>query len=341
MEFLIDGRTQRNYAGRHLASGDNDSVSLSRPQRGIGAALAAVIIWALVPVGTRFFVLRVDPFLFNIIRFIASGTAAIPLFVRARPWRWPAADRRLLLWCAMLAIPGYNIPVALGAQTVPAVRLGLLIATEPVFIVVLTLVLKRQPIGWRVWIGSALALAGVALTSRGEVSPHGFSWFSTLQVVGGAASWSCYTVLVSRLNQRYGAFGVTGGIVVVGTVVLLAISVPMIPASAMPDPMTTSLLAGMGLASSLLGFVLWSYAGARVPAERMGLVLYLIPIVCVLAGAGFLGEPLTGQIVAGGALTVFGVWVASRVAKGVANEAGGVGGVGLANEANDANESAG
>jgi drug/metabolite transporter (DMT)-like permease len=75
------------------------------------------------------------------------------------------------------------------------------------------------------------------------------------------------------------------------------------------------------LTSSLLGFLLWNYAGARVPAERMGLVLYLIPVVCVLAGAGFLGEPLTAQIIAGGALTVFGVWVASRVPNGAANAA--------------------
>lgn len=296
-------------------------MSFSRPQRGIGAALAAVIIWALVPVGTRFFVLRIDPFLFNAIRFAASATVAVPLFVRARPWRWPARDRMLLIWCAMLAIPGYNVPVALAAQTIPAGRLGLLIATEPAFIVVLTLVLKHQRIRWPVWVGSALALAGVAVTSQGPASPQGFNWFGTLQVLGGAASWSCYTVLASRLNQRYGAFGVTGGIVVVGTVALLAISVPMIAASAMPDPTTVSLLAGMGLASSMLGFLLWSYAGARVPAERMGLVLYLIPIVCVLAGAGFLGEPLTGQIIVGGALTVFGVWVASRAPKGAANAA--------------------
>jgi drug/metabolite transporter (DMT)-like permease len=42
--------------------------------------------------------------------------------------------------------------------------------------------------------------------------------------------------------------------------------------------------------------------------------------VCVLAGTCFLGEPLTGQIVAGGALTVFGVWLASRVAKGAGKD---------------------
>jgi drug/metabolite transporter (DMT)-like permease len=292
-------------------------VSASRSEQGIVAALAAVIIWALIPVGTRFFVLRIDPFLFNVIRFAASGTAAIPLFLRARPWRWPARDRMLLVGCAVLAIPGYNIPVALGARTVPASQLGLLIATEPVFIVVFTLILKHQRIRWRVVVGSALALAGVALTSRGPVAPQGFSWLSALQVLGGAASWSCYTVLGTQLNQRYGTFGVTGAILVVGTVVLLAISLPVMPATAMPDATTILVLAGMGLASSLLGFLLWNYAVARLPAERIGLVLYLIPIVCVLAGAGFLSEPLTSQIIIGGALTVFGVWLASRVAKGV------------------------
>jgi drug/metabolite transporter (DMT)-like permease len=287
-------------------------VSFSRSEQGIGAALAAVIIWALVPVGTRYFVLRVDPFLFNVIRFAASGSVAIPLCLRARPWRWPASDRILLFWCAVLAVPGYNIPVALAAQTVPAGRLGLLIATEPVFIVALTLLLKRQRIGWPVWAGSTLALAGVALTSQGSAASQSFTWISTLQALCGAASWSCYTVLASRLNRRYGTFGVTGAIVVVGSVALLAISIPMIHATAMPDAMTISLVVGMGLASSMLGFLLWNYAGARVPAERMGLVLYLIPVVCVLAGIGFLGEALTASIMCGGALTVFGVWVASR-----------------------------
>ena len=126
----------------------------------------------------------------------------------------------------------------------------------------------------------------------------------------------------TRLNQRYGTFGVTGAIIVVGTVVLLALSIPMIHGTAMPDPVTIVLLAGMGLASSMLGFLLWNYAGARLPAERMGLFLYLIPIVCVMAGVSFLGEPLTPQILVGGGLTVFGVWVASRVAKGIAAKPG-------------------
>lgn len=283
-------------------------------ERGYLAALAAVIIWALVPVGTRFFVLRVDPTVFNVIRYAASGASALPLFFYARPWRWPSRDQILLAGCALLAVPGYNIPVALGAQTVPAGELGLLIATEPAFIVAFTLLLQRRRMRWRVIVGCAVALAGVALTSGVLTSPRTLHWASDLQVLTGAASWSCYTVLIARLNQRYGAAGVTGAVLVVGTVALMVVSVPMIHWKPWPDSSMMLTLAAMGVASSTVGFLLWNYAGALLPAERLGLFLYLIPVVCIAAGARFLNESLTLPILVGGALTVFGVWIASRAA---------------------------
>jgi drug/metabolite transporter (DMT)-like permease len=287
-------------------------VALKPSERGYAAALASVIIWALVPVGTRFFVLRVDPYVFNVIRFAASGCAALPLFVYAKPWAWPGRDRLLLLTCAILAVSGYSIPVALGARTVPAGELGVLIATEPVMIAALTLVLHRRPIHWRVIGGSLVALLGVTLTSGVLSADEPFKWVSTLQVLAGAFSWSCYTVLAVRLNQRYGTVGVTGAILVIGTAALLVLSLPMVDATMLPDGWTTLILAAMGLSSSLLGFLLWNYAGALVPAERLGLFLYMIPAVSIIGGARFLDESLTVQILLGGALTVFGVWVASR-----------------------------
>jgi drug/metabolite transporter (DMT)-like permease len=290
-------------------------VSFSGSERGYLAALGAVIIWALVPVATRFFVLRVDPFVFNVIRFAASGAAAAPLFAYAKPWRWPARDQMLLAWCSVLAVPGYNIPVALGARTVPASELGLIIATEPVFIVVFTLLLKRRRVRLSVIGGSVVALGGVALTSGVLFSPASFKWQGTVQVLAGAASWSCYTVLGARLNERYGTFGATGAILVVGSAALLAISAPMIERTSWPGSLTTTAVAALGLASSTLGFLLWNYASACLPAERLGLFLYLIPVVCVAAGVLFLKESLTLIILIGGALTVFGVWVASRTPK--------------------------
>jgi len=289
-------------------------VGASGSERGHLAALAAVVIWALVPVGTRFFVLRVDPTVFNVIRYAASGASALPFFFLARPWRWPARDQMLLAGCALLAVPGYNIPVAIGAQSVPAAQLGLLIATEPAFIVVFTLLLQRRRMRWRVIAGCAIALVGVALTSGALSAPRTLQWAGALQVLTGAAAWSCYTVLVARLNQSHGALGVTGAVLVVGTVALMVVSAPMLPSKPWPDSAMLLALAAMGVASSTVGFLLWNYAGASLPAERLGLFLYLIPVVCVAAGALFLHESLTLPILGGGALTVCGVWIASRAA---------------------------
>lgn len=290
-------------------------------ERGYASALAAVVIWALVPVGTRFFVLSMDPYIFNGIRFLASCTAALPLFVYAKPWRWPTHDKLLLLACALFAVPGYNIPVALGARTVPAGALGLFIATEPVMIAALSSLIERRPVHRRVVGGSLISLLGVALTSGVFSAAHGFRWLSTVQVLTGALSWSCYTVLAGRLNQRYGTFRVTGAIVVIGSLMLFAWSWPMVDAPNWPDRTTTLVVAAMGLSSSLLGFLLWNYAGAVVPAERLGLFLYMIPLVSVFAGAQFLQESLTVHILAGGALTVLGVWIASRTVRDIPADA--------------------
>jgi len=284
----------------------------SRTRRGHLAALAAVLLWALVPIGTRFYVLRLDPYLFNIVRFAASGCGAMPLFFHAKPWRWPRRDQALVLCCAILAVPGYNIAVALGARTLSAGQLGLLIATEPVMIAALTVLVQRRPVHWRMIAGSLLALCGVALTSGALTMTQHFSWVSTAQVVWGAFSWSTYTVLAVRLNRRYGTFGVTGAIVVLGTMALLALSLPHVNSGMLPDVTTLWILAAMGVSSSLVAFLLWNYAGAIVRSERLGLFLYMIPIVSVSTGVQFLGESLTLEILAGGMLIVIGVWIAAR-----------------------------
>jgi drug/metabolite transporter (DMT)-like permease len=283
-----------------------------RPSQDLAAALGAVLIWGLVPVGTRYFVQRVDPFVFNVIRFAASCLAALPMLARARPWRWPRRDQALLALCGVLAVPGYNMPVSVGALSLSAGELGFLIATEPVMILTFTLLLRRRAMHARLLTGSFVALCGVAMTTGLLTAPTSFPWRGTLLALSGAASWSLYTALAGGLNERYGSFGATGSMLVIGAASLFALSWPLIPSGSWPALPTVLALAAMGLASSTVGFLLWNHASARMPAERLGLFLYLIPIVCLAGGSALLGEALTVTILAGGALTIGGVWLASR-----------------------------
>ena len=59
-----------------------------------------------------------------------------------------------------------------------------------------------------------------------------------------------------------------------------------------------------------LGYVVWNWALARVPAPRAAIFLNVQPIVGVLLAMLLLGEPVTIFTIAGGLLVVGGLAVA-------------------------------
>lgn len=263
----------------------------------------------MVPVALRYFVAFLDPYTFSTIRFGTSALLALPLFVWARPWRWPARDMARTLICGLLAMPGLNIPNVLAARTIPAGGIGLISATEPIFIILFGLIAARATLTWRVVIGAAIAMGGVALTmSRGseallEVHNLGNIGFGLL----GAASWGAYTVIGAPLAKRYGAYRWTGAVLVTGGALTVAVLAPILPTESWPSPAVFGQIAALSLFSSLLGFLLWNHGASRMPPQLIGPLLYLIPVFGIIGGIVFLGEPLTWQMALGGIVIIGGV----------------------------------
>ena len=61
-----------------------------------------------------------------------------------------------------------------------------------------------------------------------------------------------------------------------------------------------------------LAYTYWCDALRVLPAAHVGSLLYLEPIVTVMVAAVVLKEPITLASIAGGAVIVGGVWVATR-----------------------------
>jgi drug/metabolite transporter (DMT)-like permease len=276
---------------------------------GVSAAITAVAIWGMVPVALRYFVSFLDPFSFSTIRFGTSALFALPLFIYARPWTWPGRDIARTILCGFLALPGLNIPSVLAARTIPAGGIGLISATEPIFIILFGLMALRAPITWRIAIGAAIALAGVALTmAHGtaalfEVGNLGNVGFGLL----GAASWGAYTVIGAPLARKYGAYRYTGAVLVAGGATTVAILAPILPAESWPTMAVFGQVAILSLFSSVLGFLLWNHGASLMPPQLIGPLLYLIPVFGIIGGLVILGEPLTWQMALGGAIVLGGV----------------------------------
>jgi drug/metabolite transporter (DMT)-like permease len=78
------------------------------------------------------------------------------------------------------------------------------------------------------------------------------------------------------------------------------------------DPLSIGALLYLAIAGSAVTFSLYYWLLARLPAKRLALIAYVVPVVAVAVGA-LRGEPLTRRTLAGSALVVVGVALAVQL----------------------------
>ena len=206
----------------------------------------------------------------------------------------------------MLGLLGYNLPVTLGLRWLPAATAGLLLATEPVWVLVLGRLFTRERGGARPWLGSAVALAGVGvLAGPGAVGGAGSGRLlaGAGLVLAGTLSFGAYTIVTRPLSEEFGAIPATAASTVVGAVPYLA-AAGTLPGAGLAHlgAMVWAELAFLALGSTAAGLLLWNVAALAGGVTRVSLLLYLEPLVSVAGAVVFLGERVSLIMIGGGAL---------------------------------------
>jgi drug/metabolite transporter (DMT)-like permease len=284
-----------------------------------GGGLMAVVMWGLAPVATRALVAQLAPLPLLVLRL---GMAAIALL----PWALPVLrrlDRRSLVRLVavgLLGMAGYMLPVTVGLQWVPAATAGLLLATEPLWVLLIAAALGTERPGRRAWLGSAVALGGVLLLAGPQAVAHGVgarNLGGIALVLLGTLGFGAYTIALRPLSMTYGALPATAATTVAGSLPYLAfagmISAPRLatlPGSAWGE------LVFLAFGSTVAGMLLWNRAVLDGGSTRVSLLLYLEPLVSVVSAVLLLGEHLSVRTVAGGALVLAGVVVTGAITSG-------------------------
>jgi drug/metabolite transporter (DMT)-like permease len=278
----------------------------------LGAGLAAVCLWGLAPVATRAAVTHLNPLPLLLIRLAAASLVLLP-------WAWPVF-RRLrprsagrLLAAGLLGLVGYNLPVTLGLRWLPAATAGLLLATEPIWVLVLGRLFTGERGGVRPWLGTAAALAGVVvLAGPGAIGGAGgdHALAGAGLVLAATLAFAAYTIVVRPLSQEFGAIPATAACTVVGSLPYLA-AAGTLPAAGLAHlgPTVWAELAFLAFGSTAAGLVLWNVATRSGDITRVSQLLYLEPVVSVAGAAVFLGERVTLLMIGGGLLILAGVAV--------------------------------
>ena len=188
-------------------------------------------------------------------------------------------------------------------------RSTVLVCLTPMWAGIIEAVVLRRSPPRRFWAGIAGALVGVASLAGGGGSP-GSLVGDGLAVLGGLGA-GLYFTTGSRVRQRVG-IGAYGSLVSAAAAlwllpIILLLKVPLTGYATL----SWVALAGMALGPQLLGHQGFNYAVRFVPASVVGAVILLEPVGAAALAALVLRELPTVRDVAGSALVLAGVGLAT------------------------------
>src|SRR5262245_17773305 len=212
--------------------------------------LTALLIWGLnfplMKLMYRYF----HPIAFNSLRFVLSSITMLSILkLRGERASIDSRDWPGIVWLGFLSNTLYPFIFVLGLNRTQAGNAALLMALTPVFAFLIAVAMKKEHFNVGVLIGIILSFSGTAtivLLGRSAVS-FSSSWVGDVLMIIAAVCWAGQTVESTRLLPKYGPIRLTVFAMVVGTVMMIPLSIPWL---ATQDWRSIPMIAWLGLAYS-------------------------------------------------------------------------------------------
>ncbi|MET9299522.1 MULTISPECIES: EamA family transporter [Micromonospora] len=284
------------------------------------ALVLVYLLWGSTYLGIRVAVESLPPLISAAMRFSGAAVVlAVVLRLRRGPGALRVPPRRLgsAALIGVLLLAGGNGLVVLAESgpagaAVPSGVAALLVATVPLLVVVLRTVGGDRPRPWT-FLGVALGFAGLVVLVLPRDGVDGVPVAGALTVVGAATSWSVGSYLSGKILMPADPFVATVYEMVAGAAVLALVGVARgeLRGFSFADVTGRSwaAMAYLMVAGSLIAFTAYVWLLAHAPISLVSTYAYVNPVVAVALGALFVAEPITSQVLMGGAVIVVGVAV--------------------------------
>ena len=275
------------------------------------------LVWGSTYLAMRVVVSEMPPLVAAGTRFLTAGALMALVAWRVdRAHGWPT--RRQWLDYALVGVLLLSIGNGLvmwSERTVPSGIAALVVATVPVWILLLD-GLRRNGRPWtlRLWLGTAIGLAGVALVARPGGQLDAQHWLAIAALQLACLAWTVGSLRAQQVLRRLPLASAAAVEMLAGGAVIMVASrlfgedwSRMVAASARAWGAVSYLI----VCGSLVGFTAFAYCLNELPASTVGTYAYVNPMVAVLLGWLVLREPLTPGLLGGGALIVLSVLLTS------------------------------
>jgi drug/metabolite transporter (DMT)-like permease len=277
--------------------------------------LICVVIWGWTFVATKICIAHLDPIALIGLRFL-MGLPLLYALIRAQGLSMRLSTKEFRVLAISAAIIGLHfLTQAVALIYTTATNTGWIGAVTPLVIAILSYFILREVIGWNAISGIVVAMAGIALlVSQGDFSS--FGWLSGLGdwlVLASAFTWALYTIATRDISRSRNSLVVTLFVLAPMTVASLVYALFVTDIEQITSmPMDGWIaLVFLGVLGTLAQWI-WQIGIADIGATKAGVFLYLEPVATTLLAVPLLNERFGIDTAIGGALVLFGVWLAEK-----------------------------
>lgn len=299
---LIRGGLTKNIGGRPVLVPRNSTTNHSRAYSiQLALAFAAVyLVWGSTYLAIRYAVETIPPLVTAGIRHSIAGGILLA-------WAWARGFRPTRAhWISGSVVGALFFLVGHGSlhwaeQYVGSGLAALLIATEPMFILVLAWSMGQQRISRWSMLGLGLGVLGVATLTGAELTVKGSNLLALMAVLLGSFAWSAGAVISQKVKLPSDALGRTALPMICGAAMLLA-AAGLTGEFQATHWSTISAKSIWGLAylivfGSVIAFTAYTWLLQRCPPALVATHTYANPVVAVFLGWLLASEPLTMRVV--------------------------------------------
>ena len=207
----------------------------------------------------------------------------------------------------------YHLALNYGEQYISPGAASLIIATSPIFTIILSVFLLSETFTKKKILGTIFALSGVIIISmwgkQGENLEIKYLVAALAVVVSSIAS-AAYTIAGKPLLKRYTPLSLVSYAMLLGSLGLLPIllfDMSIFSQAATMSLPTIGAILFLGVFSTVIGYVIWYVALEMRTASEISIYLYSIPVFSTIISYFLFGYMITILFVFGGVLVVIGL----------------------------------
>lgn len=286
------------------------------------ALILTVLVWGSSFAAIKVVLDEISPLGLSFLRSLVATVALVSLlgfcegFIRLKKALKEKFWYFILLGATGVAL--FNILQNIGIQHTFSGIASVLLATNPIFVLVLGIIFLKERIRSNKLVGIFFGFSGCALIIFGGKNIRDFffsgSFAGNLLVLLSALCWSLYVIMNKKIIKEYSPLLLTTSAFIFGSLILFLPYLFSCDFSLFLTltPFSLIIIIYLGFISSGLTYLLWNYALKRLEASRASAFLFLVPVIAIILGKVLLSERITLFVMAGAPLVFLGIYLVER-----------------------------